>query len=100
MKNLLFSLHVCVHVSCVHVCLCACVLVCMCIHAKEYAYRYNVHASTNTQCHCTCDDGVHHLEIYVLTYHPFCNFYRLGVPEQALGGIPLGFGIVVEDRSF
>ena len=29
----------------------------------------------------------------------FCsNFYRLGVPEQALGGIPLGFGIVVEDK--
>ena len=26
----------------------------------------------------------------------FCNFYRLGVSEQALGGIPLGFGIVVE----
>ena len=30
----------------------------------------------------------------------FCNFYRLGVPEQALGGIPLGFGIVVEDKPF
>ena len=28
----------------------------------------------------------------------FCNFYRLGVPEQALGGIPLSFGIVVEDK--
>ena len=28
----------------------------------------------------------------------FCNFYRLGVPEQALGGIPLGFGIVIEDK--
>ena len=28
----------------------------------------------------------------------FCNFYRLGVPEQALGRIPLGFGIVVEDN--
>ena len=28
----------------------------------------------------------------------FCNFYRLGGPEQALGGIPLGFGIVVEDK--
>ena len=30
----------------------------------------------------------------------FCNsfFYRLGVPEQALGGIHLGFGIVVEDK--
>ena len=27
----------------------------------------------------------------------YCNFYRLGVPEQALGGIPLGFEIVVED---
>ena len=25
----------------------------------------------------------------------FCNFYRL---EVALGGIPLGFGIVVEDK--
>ena len=24
--------------------------------------------------------------------------YRLGVPEQALGGIPLGFGIIVEDK--
>ena len=30
----------------------------------------------------------------------FCNFYRLGVPEQALGGISLGFGIVVEDKLF
>ena len=28
----------------------------------------------------------------------FCNFYRLGVPEQALGRIPLGFGIVIEDK--
>ena len=28
----------------------------------------------------------------------FCNFYRLRVPEQALGGIPLGFGIVIEDK--
>ena len=25
-------------------------------------------------------------------------FYRPGVPEQALGGIPLDFGIVVEDK--
>ena len=25
----------------------------------------------------------------------FCNFYGLRVPKQALGGIPLGFGIVV-----
>ena len=25
-------------------------------------------------------------------------FHRLGVPEQALGGIPLGFGIVVKDK--
>ena len=24
--------------------------------------------------------------------------YRLKVPEQALGGIPLGFGIVIEDK--
>ena len=29
----------------------------------------------------------------------FCNFHRLGVPEQALGGIPLGFGIVVKDKA-
>ena len=30
----------------------------------------------------------------------FCNFYMLGVPEQALGGdFPLGFGIVVEDNK-
>ena len=28
----------------------------------------------------------------------FCNFYRLEVSEQALGGIPPGFGIVVEDK--
>ena len=28
----------------------------------------------------------------------FCNFYRLGVPEQASGGIAVGFGIVVEDK--
>ena len=28
----------------------------------------------------------------------FCNFYRLGVPEQALDGILLGSGIVVEDN--
>ena len=25
-----------------------------------------------------------------------CNFHRLGVPEKALGGIPLGFEIIVE----
>ena len=30
---------------------------------------------------------------------PFRNFfYMVGVPEQALGGVPLGFGIVVEDK--
>ena len=29
---------------------------------------------------------------------PFAIFNRFGVPEQALGGIPLGFGIVVEDK--
>ena len=28
---------------------------------------------------------------------PFA-FHRLGVPEQALGRIPLGFGIIVEDK--
>ena len=29
----------------------------------------------------------------------FCIFfYRPGVPEQALGGIPLGFGTTVEDK--
>ena len=29
----------------------------------------------------------------------FCTrFVRLEVPEQALGGIPLGFGLVVEDK--
>ena len=30
-----------------------------------------------------------------------CNFflYRLGVPEQALGGIPLGFGIDKPDDN-
>ena len=28
----------------------------------------------------------------------FYNFHKLGVPDQALGGIPLGFGIVVEDK--
>ena len=28
----------------------------------------------------------------------FCNFCGLKVSEQALGGIPLGFGIVVEDK--
>ena len=27
-----------------------------------------------------------------------CNFHRLGVPEQPPGGIPLGLGIVVEDK--
>lgn len=30
----------------------------------------------------------------------FCNFYRLGIPEQELNGISLGFGIVVEDKIF
>ena len=28
----------------------------------------------------------------------FCNLHWLGVLEQALGEIPLGFGIVVEDK--
>ena len=27
-----------------------------------------------------------------------CDFHRLGVPELALGGIPLGFRTVVEDK--
>ena len=30
----------------------------------------------------------------------FCNFHRLGVPEQAPGGIPLGSGIVTLSRLF
>ena len=29
---------------------------------------------------------------------PFWNFHGLGVSEQALGGIPLGFGIGVEGK--
>ena len=29
---------------------------------------------------------------------PFAIFYRLEVSEQALSGIPLDFGIVVEDK--
>ena len=29
---------------------------------------------------------------------PFAIFNRLGEPGQALGGIPLGFGISVEDK--
>ena len=29
---------------------------------------------------------------------PFALFIGLGVPEQALGGIPLHFGIVMEDK--
>ena len=28
----------------------------------------------------------------------FCN-YMLGVPEQTLRGIPLGFGVVMEDKT-
>ena len=32
-----------------------------------------------------------------LGYCAFCH--RLVVPEQALGGIPLDFGIVVEDKA-
>ena len=32
-----------------------------------------------------------------LSSSAFCNFHRLGVPEQALE-IPVGFGIVVEDK--
>ena len=28
----------------------------------------------------------------------FCNVDRLGVPKEALGGIPLDFGIVMEDK--
>ena len=30
---------------------------------------------------------------------PFAIFMGFGEPEQALGGIPLGFGIVVEDKE-
>ena len=26
----------------------------------------------------------------------FCNFHRLGVPEQSLGGVPLGLGTFVK----
>ena len=33
-----------------------------------------------------------------LTGSAFCCLYRLEVSEQALDGIPLGFGIVVEDK--
>ena len=29
---------------------------------------------------------------------PFAIFHRLGVPEQAVGGLPLGFWTVAEDK--
>ena len=46
---------------------------------------------------CTCLPPLV-LKARHLSASVFCNFYRLGVPEQALGGIPLSFGIVVEDK--
>ena len=47
-----------------------------------------------TFCRYTFPILVHKLHV-----HAFCEFfYRLGVPEQALGGIPLGLGIVVEGK--
>ena len=45
---------------------------------------------------------VHVLSLILKARHlvgsAFCKFYELRVPEQALGGIPLGFGAVVELR--
>ena len=38
------------------------------------------------------------LKARLLSGSAFCNFRRLGMPEQGLGGIPLGFGIVLEDK--
>ena len=32
--------------------------------------------------------------------YTFSNFHLLGVPEQVLGGISLGFGVVVEYEHF
>ena len=39
-------------------------------------------------------------DLWNTTSEIFCNFHRLEVPQQALGGIPLGFGIVVDGKSF
>ena len=60
-----------------------------------------------SQCTCTCN-YMHTVHLHAtLTHHPlfsmldtwmtdFCTrFSRLGVPEQALDGIPLGLGLVM-----
>ena len=38
------------------------------------------------------------IKVHLVYMSAFCNVDRLGVPKQAVGGIPLDFGIVMEDR--
>ena len=42
----------------------------------------------------------HIIYMYASVILAHVHFYRLGVPEQALVGIPLGFGIIVEDKPY
>ena len=60
------------------------------------------------ECHCMLCTCISHIKVTNLASpvlnarhlsgSAFCKFCRLGVPEQALGGIPLRFGIAVEDK--
>ena len=48
---------------------------------------------------CSDKHGMHSSKARHLGGSAYCNFQRLEVPEQTLGGIPLGFRIVVDEFS-
>ena len=62
-----------------HACVCVCVCVCLII----FFIRLQKHTV---------------LKARHFGGSAFCNVNRLGVPEQALSGIPIDFGIVMEDK--
>ena len=68
---------------------------------KEYLQIRASHSQRLVKIFAPDERGTHDLPSLVSKLStsvalPFCNFHRLRVPELALGGIPLGFGIVVE----
>ena len=67
----------------------------------------NQRAISSLHLVCTLQNTKLDQELYIYNYiyscrhlhgSTVCNFHRLEVPEQVLGGVPQGLGIVVEDK--
>ena len=61
---------------------------------KALCMKHNV--LLNLMCNCCCE--FYSLQLLIYMYVPVCYKLYTYMSEQPLGGIPLGFGIVVEDK--